>query len=82
MGLLTRSAPVMSFPNALALGWRPAVCAKAHYSEGGDASLFDRLLRVMDEKMTARKETKARARAETRDKNDRLAVFAMSQLRA
>jgi hypothetical protein len=42
---------------AAAYGWwvrTPAVCAKAHHIEGGDESLFARLLRVMDEKTTAR----------------------------
>jgi hypothetical protein len=54
--------------------------AKAHHTEGGDESLFDRLLRVMDEKTTARKETKPRARAKTRDKYDRMRVFPISRL--
>jgi hypothetical protein len=42
---------------AAAHGWwvrTPAVCANAHHGEGGAESLFARLLRVMDEKTTAR----------------------------
>jgi hypothetical protein len=64
-------------PNTPAFGRRPAASAKVHQCEGGAECLSDRLLRVMDETTTPRKETKARARAMTRDQNDDMSEFPM-----
>jgi hypothetical protein len=67
----------MAFAEPVSLGLR-----QGDHIEGGDECLFDRLFRVMDEKTTAIKETKAHILAMTRDEYEDVPLVSMDGPRA